>query len=251
MKKNNKDLADFSGRKFELKIFENIEFKIMPHFILKLALGVRQIYVLAKSILPERYKSIERISDSNVAEIAQTSTSVYLDGYFQNPEIFSHVRSALLEKFKFPPLPTSLFSLGENIKRTNSVSIHVRRGDYLHPANRDYHGVLNVSYYERATKHIAENVANPFYFIFSDDIDWCKENLFVGGNCEFVSNKTAPSWIDMALMSQCKHHIIANSSYSWWGAWLSTNNDKLVIAPRSWFANGSISKIIPKEWIGI
>jgi len=136
---------------------------------------------------------------------------------------------------------------------TNSVSIHIRRGDYIaNPITFQYHGLCSMEYYKKAIQYINENINRPIFFFFSDEIDWVKDNLKIPKDCYFIDhNKMENDYLDLWLMSQCKHNIIANSSFSWWGAWLNTNKEKIVIAPKKWFNNAAIdtTDLIPEEWL--
>ena len=138
------------------------------------------------------------------------------------------------------------YSCLENIKTTNSVSLHVRRGDYLNLKNI---GVLDVDYYKQAVAYIRKNVEKPTFYIFSDDLDWCKKSLGFLDDCIYV-DRTETEIDDLKLMSCCQHNIIANSSFSWWGAWLNKNPKKTVIAPKSWLLNDpDSSNVILSDWV--
>ncbi|SHN51079.1 Glycosyl transferase family 11 [Butyrivibrio hungatei DSM 14810] len=136
----------------------------------------------------------------------------------------------------------------------NSVSIHIRRGDYLTDANRYVYGdICTESYYDQAIKYIRERVDNPRFYIFSDDIEYVK-NYFEIKDATYIEENMFSKyedWYDMFLMSKCKHNIIANSTFSWWGAWLNQNQDKIVIAPRKWINTYDYLDIYPREWIKI
>ena len=172
---------------------------------------------------------------------------VYLDGYWQNELYFSNIREVLLRELS--PI-NSMNDLGcdylELINKSNSVSLHVRRGDYLNLKNIN---VLDVDYYMKAVEHIRKNVEKPTFFIFSDDLDWCKKSLGFLDGCIYV-DQTQTEIDDLKLMSFCRHNIIANSSFSWWGAWLNQNPKKTVIAPKDWMLNdpGS-SNVILSDWV--
>jgi len=173
--------------------------------------------------------------------------SIYLDGYWQNELYFSNIRELLLRELS--PI-SSMNDLGsaylERIKKTNSVSLHVRRGDYLNLKNI---GVLDVDYYNQAVAYIRKNVEKPTFYIFSDDLDWCKKSLGFLDNCIYV-DRTETEIDDLKLMSCCQHNIIANSSFSWWGAWLNKNPKKTVIAPKSWLLNDpDSSNVILSDWV--
>ena len=172
---------------------------------------------------------------------------VYLNGYWQNELYFSNIRELLLEELS--PI-SSMNDLGcaylEQIKKTNSVSLHVRRRDYLTLENI---GVLDVDYYMKAVEYIRKNLEEPTFYIFSDDLDWCKKSLGFLDGCIYV-DRTQTEIDDLKLMSFCQHNIIANSSFSWWGAWLNQNLKKTIIAPKGWLLNdpGSSNVILP-DWV--
>ncbi len=177
----------------------------------------------------------------------------YLIGYWQSEKYFAGHEATIREDFTFRrPLQARNEELAAAMRDTNSVSLHIRRGDYAkNPKTLATHGLCSLDYYGAAVKYIAERVASPTFFVFSDDISWAQENLKMVSPCEFIGhNQRADSYIDMQLMSACKHHISANSSFSWWGAWLNPNPQKIVVAPRGWFANGTaVDDLIPDGWI--
>lgn len=177
----------------------------------------------------------------------------YLYGYWQSEQYFKSVESVIRRDFDFrEPLVGVNADLASEIQRFQSISLHVRRGDYISDTKtRSIMDICSLDYYLGAIKHIADHVDNPIFFIFSDDMAWVKENLMLNYDCIYVShNRGAESYRDMQLMSLCKHHIIANSSFSWWGAWLNPNSEKIVVAPKIWFRNGmDDSDLIPKEWV--
>jgi hypothetical protein len=166
----------------------------------------------------------------------------YFVGYWQNEKYFNEIRKELLKDF------TSKKNITKKLKQ-NSVSIHIRRGDYIkNPQVKQAHGACDMNYYKTAINLIEDKVENPFFYVFSDDIVWCKKNFKFLKNVEFISNKQP--YMDIVLMSKCEHNIIANSSFSWWGAWLNENDNKIVIAPKSWMKSYYKSPV-PKEWIKI
>ena len=172
---------------------------------------------------------------------------VYLDGYWQNELYFSAIRELLLvELSPHCSRIDSSCSYLESIKENNSVSLHVRRGDYLNLKNIN---VLDVGYYKKAVEYVRKIVEKPTFFIFSDDLEWCKKSLGFLDDCIYV-DYTQTEIEDLKLMSFCRHNIIANSSFSWWGAWLNKNPNKTVIAPKGWLINdpGS-SNVILSDWV--
>ena len=139
------------------------------------------------------------------------------------------------------------------IKSTeNPISLHVRRTDILDPKN-PYGGICDIDYYKQAESLIKQKVGIPSFFVFSDDIAWCKNNLNFINPIYFVSNPKIPDYEELILMSSCKHNVIANSSFSWWAAWLNRNPEKIIIAPKKWIKrNEKIHKdTVPSEWIRI
>jgi len=179
------------------------------------------------------------------------STYTFYDGFFQNENYFKEVREDLLKKFSSEiPLDEKNQMILDKIFETNSVSIHVRRGDYvtLDSANK-FHGTCPLEYYKSAIEYIAKRVPNPHFFLFSDDIGWVIENLELDYPFTVVDFNQGKGWLDLNLMKNCKHNILANSSFSWWGAWLNENSAKVVVAPKKW--NTKTFKkcsILPKAW---
>lgn len=190
--------------------------------------------------------------DSSFFEIKRY---VYIDGYWQSYQYFESIKSQLkLELTPATPLSGLNLTISKQIANCNSVSLHIRRGDYVSnlEANKT-HGFIGIEYYNKAISLIHELVLHPHFFVFSDDIAWARKNLGLIVNVIFVGhNQGSTSFEDMRLMSLCQHHIIANSSFSWWGAWLNTSPNKIVIAPKQWFANRQdTSDLMPENWLKI
>ena len=180
------------------------------------------------------------------------------EGFYQSEKYFKNIQAIIRQEFTLKnPLSKVAVDWQEKIKNAgNSVSIHIRRGDYVADKKTNaFHGVCDMDYYDRALKKIAEGTGNEKIrlFVFSDDIGWAKENLSYPYPTFFVSDPQIPDYEEMYLMSVCKHNIIANSSFSWWGAWLNRNADKVVVAPKQWFANMTVDQldILPQNWIRI
>lgn len=182
----------------------------------------------------------------------QKSIITYFYGGWHNPKYFSSVESEIRNTFHFDI--TSLDSrnklLLEDINNCNSISIHVRRGDFLMQSNL-FGNISNKEYYIRAIAYIKKYVESPVFYVFSDDIVWCRENFFEP-EINFIDwNTGTDSWKDMLLISSCKHNINANSTFSWWGAWLNQNPKKIVIVPDKFMNSFDSEKIYPNEWIKI
>lgn len=181
-------------------------------------------------------------------------SNTYLDGYWQSDKYFETINDAIRKAFTFSlPLSDCNKYISEKINTRNSVSIHVRRGDYIsNPATNRIHGCCSPEYYEQAIKNMLDQLIDPHFFIFSDDPEWARCNLALPASCTYINhNQGDDSYIDMQLMSMCQHHIIANSSFSWWGAWLNAKPHKRVIAPRQWFKNQLLDThdIYCAQWI--
>lgn len=178
---------------------------------------------------------------------------VFIDGFWQSHLYFKDIEATIRQDFLLQEyLIKNVKQKGEELKNKNSVAVHIRRGDFLHPNAAAYHGILGTDYYAKAITLIREKVPGSSVHYFSDDIEWVKRNL-PSGNAEFVSSHTVSAIEDFFLMTQCRHNIIANSSFSWWTAWLNNNPDKIVVAPKKWFTDSSINTndLIPAEWLRI
>lgn len=186
-------------------------------------------------------------------EINDVARDCYLVGYWQSERYFCHVASTIRADFNFKvPLATRNVELARQIADVNAVSLHVRRGDYVkNPKTMATHGLCSLDYYRAAIRQASDRLDRPHFFIFSDDIAWVKGNLKIDFPCHYVDhNQGSESYNDMRLMSMCRHHIIANSSFSWWGAWLNPDPGKLVVAPKKWFANDNIvDDLFPEGWV--
>lgn len=181
---------------------------------------------------------------------ANTQTK-YLEGYWQSEKYFSDYADVIRNDFTFPDIDNYNELYVTKIQQTNAVSVHIRMGDYVnHPLHG---GICTLEYYTQAIEIIKLKIANPMFFVFSNDIEWCKQNLEMSNAVYVTGNVDENSYRDMQLMSMCKHNVIANSSFSWWGAWLNNNPNKVVIAPSKWFNDESINTcdLLPESWIKI
>jgi Glycosyl transferase family 11 len=185
----------------------------------------------------------------------------YLVGYWQSYKYFDHIKEVLLHDFspKIPLSPQSL-QIKEVIHQCQvAIAVHIRRGDYItSPQAKRFHGNLPLDYYHKSIRLMMERFHGVKFFIFSDDIDWCKKNLGIGFSAEYIDhNGASDAWQDLVLMSACDHHIIANSSFSWWGAWLAgiprNPSEHFVIYPKNWFNQKPINPAdrFPSAWVGL
>lgn len=207
--------------------------QLMRHF-----LPTRQHMVSGTTQIPFDYGEVTRDDDA------------FYDGYWQNEKNFLPIRDKVIKAYTFPKFQDERNArLAEKLKMTRAVSCHVRRGDYL---NDPVYGVCSNDYYANAIAELENMVAPEMYCIFSDDIAWCKDNISsMIGDKEIVFvdwNKGKDSFRDMQLMSMCHYNIIANSSFSWWGAWLNNHKDKVILAPEKWMNKPLVNDPICEYW---
>jgi hypothetical protein len=179
---------------------------------------------------------------------------VFLDGYWQSEKYFSDCAATLRRELTASaPFDAANAAVAARIDAVTAVSLHVRRGDYVDdPKTNRYHGTCSLDYYRRAIELITARVDSPHVFVFSDDSPWTRANLRVEGPTTFVdANPADRGFRDMQLMSRCRHHVVANSSFSWWGAWLDPSPDKIVVAPKRWFNADDIDTrdLVPATWV--
>ncbi len=185
-------------------------------------------------------------------QLLKKKKNVYLDGYYQNYRYFDSIRSVLLKEFVLKP---GYNQEVDNVKSEieiagESVAIHIRRGDFA-TIRKGYNGLCDLVYYQKALNIIKEKYPNVKIFIFSDDIEWAKENLKFSNPTVFVSRPILKPAEELFLMSFCKHQIIANSTFSWWAAWLNQNPKKIVVSPSVWLVAQDIDNdyLLPSNWI--
>jgi len=176
--------------------------------------------------------------------------NIYYNGFWANKKYVDEVEEELRNIFRFTYVPDGEnLKLLENMRDKNTVSVHIRRGDFL--KNKNISDCCDISYYQKAFKYMMDRDPECVFIIFSDDIEWAKENITFSRNVEFISwNQGEDSSRDMLMMSKCKNHIIANSTFSWWGAWLNPNKEKIVIAPKKWSEREKgINPMLDEKWV--
>jgi hypothetical protein len=250
----------WTNRKYELGVF-NIVSKIATHSEV-VKLKTRKQNPLTRRLPGFLKKIVFHTNQTHIIEkrfsfdpdILNIKDNVYLDGFWQSEKYFIDIEQIIRKEFTCKADTTEKnYQLSNIIASTESVSVHIRRGDYvtLKQAN-EFHGLCKPDYYSRAVDIIAKQVDKPVFFVFSDDIAWAKCNLDIGYETVFIDNNDPDKgYEDLRLMSLCKHHIIANSSFSWWGTWLNPSPHKIVISPLAWFKESSqcTSDLIPSTWI--
>lgn len=247
---------------FELVKAFNVPLPIFDRVKTSVMTKVRPLFVdtnpgFVKDTLSKLFLSSSNVFQEKIEyhydEEVLRQRNAFLLGTWQCPRYFESQQQLIREVFEFnKPYDDINMQMSEEISSCNAVAVHVRRGFYLEPTLTRSRMVIDSSdYYYKAFDVIAEQVDNPVFYVFSDDIEWAKRNL-KGRNFVFVSHNTgANSYLDMYLMSLCKHFVIANSAFSWWPAWLSTNEDKVVVLPKPWIRESNCPSIYPSNWLAI
>jgi len=247
---NKNQQSDFTYRDYALNIFKLRAEVLTEENYLKadrLKKSVRSKFF--RKTIPMWSNYIKEDSKRYHPNYKKASNNTYLKGYWQNPRYFRHLVKDLRKEFEFPTIKSPVTKDLEYLIKSNSksVSVHVRRGDYTNILANLL--ACDTNYYTRAIDYIDQQVSEAKYFFFSDDIDWVKENLSIPDGSLFVDQSyTKKDFEDMYLMTQCHHHIIANSSFSWWGAWLSEYSNKTVVAPKNWDGRRKSVDIIESNW---
>src|SRR5207253_7559076 len=202
---------------------------------------------------PEKRKVYEEPHFNFHSSFFKASSSTYLNGYWMSWKYFEKHEIEIKKDFTIREnLVRHLDEIADKIKTTNSVSMHIRRGDFTTQKNTDLHGVIPTSFYLKAIEEISKKISSLHLFVFSDDIGWVKENLNTTFPATYVTNDlTTTPLEDFYLMTICKHNIIANSTFSWWAGWLNNNSNKIVIAPKKWYNNApyDYKDVYPLSWI--
>ncbi len=244
----------FTFRNFNLDVFNIEDHIVEPHQVpwqyRKHLRGVLGLYAdtfrrrFLKSSGTEKHFTF----DSSVLSLGPDA---YLEGYWQSPKYFEDIKNIIRQDFTLKEiLPEPVELLRKEINNNASVCVHIRRGDFVGNA---LHDVVSADYYGKAIACIEADQKVEKVYVFSDDIEWCKNNILFSQPTTFVGPEYAGKKAEghLALMSACRHFVIANSSFSWWAAWLGDHPDKVVIAPARWFADPAIdtSDLLPEEWI--
>lgn len=220
------------------KVFEKIEFDKGKNF--------------------KKSSTLKMIEDSNIQDVfnfidSNPDSNILLDGFWQSEVFFAPIKQEIISKFTFKKFKNEKNFLTQKLIITNNtVSIHIRRGDYLNPKIKSYFHTCDLDYFNNAISYFKNIIKDPLFVIFSDDISWAKKNIVLK-RCLYVDWNSCHPHDDMHLMSLCKNNIISNSSFSWWGAYLNQNPEKKVIAPKKWFNSDLAEKYqrIPTDWITI
>lgn len=215
-----------------------------------------RMWQFGNRLLPWRKTIVRESSDMHFdPKVLSHPGNAYYIGYWQTEMYFKQFRDKILSVFTFPSFELGSRNdvLKHEISNKRSVSVHVRRGDYTKIANTQ--GICTADYYRKALELMQKQTKPEILLVFSDDTEWCKSNLgelFKGIDTVYVDwNKGTESFRDMQLMSLCHYNVIANSSFSWWGAWLNDHKEKTVISPSKWMVSEGWVNVIPEGWLAI
>ncbi len=258
-------LLDRSPGKSKLFVFRNFDLDIfnitaqtasldeISRFITPLYSN--KYYYLFRRILKKPYNRIIEPHFHFAEEmLGLTLTDCYLIGGWQSENYFKSIENIIRKEFSFNfKLDSRDLELLDKIQNSNSVCVHIRRGDYV---NHPVHGVTGLDYYEKAINYLTSKISNIKLYIFSDDIEWCKQNFSINNIKSFFVDHSCTNGAfkyDLKLMTACKYYIIPNSTFGWWAAWLNPNKEKIVIAPEKWFNDSKYDtqNLIPDDWIKI
>ncbi|MEE8478749.1 MAG: alpha-1,2-fucosyltransferase, partial [Candidatus Neomarinimicrobiota bacterium] len=240
-------------------------FNIQSHVINKIHLNwIKRLEFRSKNSIffkfildgPLNNFSYTKINQTNFSlKLVKDSPQVYLTGYWQNNDIIEEYKNLISNDLILKyTISANNKNYLKSINSTNSVAIHFRRSDYLSKPNyRKVYATCSNNYYYESIEYIQKKIKELHYFIFSDNITWIKNNFNFSSNTTFIDNE-GPAYEHLYLMSQCKHQIIANSTFSWWAAWLNPNSGKIIITPKYWYNDKHLNDTvirIPQEWIKI
>ena len=247
-------MSDYQLRNFLLSKF-NISASIVKNGEVEKFQYNRYIDFVLKKLCQYNIKLSDKIFEKKEFFFDPEVTKIkdgYLFGYWQSFKYFENIRDVLIKEFTLInefDLENKL--IRNQIRESNSVSIHIRRGDYvMDKKNKSIYNVFGIEYYHNAINFISNKVDTPKFFVFSDDLEWASKNLKVSNAVYVDVNTVNNPENDLILMSSCEHNIIANSTFSWWAAWLNQNVNKIVVAPKKWVNNIEyLDDLYPENWI--
>jgi len=240
------DTSEFE--EYKIRNYELDNFNIQESFATQEQINqLKQKKIFKKTYLKEKKGKFK-------PEVLKIKNSAYLQGYWQSEKYFKNIENIIRKDFTFKNLDfIKNHTFLDEIKKTNSISVSFRCQDYIkNPETAKIHNVCTMKYYKNAIEYMKKTVENPIFYIFSDDIDWVKEHFKTDESVFFVD--TANWQEDLYFMQNCKHNIVANSSFSWWAAWLNQNPKKIVVAPNKWFSDVSkinYKSVVPDNWVKI
>jgi hypothetical protein len=258
----------FPRREVTFRTFDLDVFKIDPQFtalskmsekfpVPGLWVGLDIVWAMVRHLFGIQKVIQERQDHKFDPAVLDAGKNIVIKGYWHSENYFLDHAQKIKNEFSFKhALGGGAKDIAQQIRSSNSVSLHVRRGDYVsYKSVQATMGDVGLPYYKRAIEYMAQHTKTPHFFIFSNDIDWCKENIKPDFPTTYLGNDSAgpKNSFHLELMSLCKHNITANSTLSWWGAWLNSNPNKIVVAPKQWSIQDAVDKnnIIPKNWVAL
>jgi hypothetical protein len=261
LERNTEFLIDFTGENYNRR---NYCLSYMSHFNTIKSVAKRRDVLRLKllnrfPILSSGYRNsfIKENGSAFDESVLNAPKNAYLTGYWQSEKYFKPIENIIRQDLTFKePQGEKYDRLLDKIKRSDSISVHVRRGDYMLQKNLNMFTTCTPEYFLAAEALVLKKVSSPELFIFSDDIDWVKQNISFRSPVTLISDNNltlgnASDYQELMLMGACKHNITSNSTYSWWGAWLNNNPQKIVVTPKKWFIDPTMDEkdLIPPEWI--
>ena len=212
---------------------------------------IKSVNGTSKHVVIEKYHELPQHFNIYKSLPGLEKDIILLQGFFQNERYFKKHENEI-KRYFFKTLPMTHTALAEKIEQSESVSIHLRRGDYITDIKaRNFYRECSLDYYLKCLKFLQKKTSTKLsLFFFSDDMDWVKKSFPINSTWDitYVNNCDQDPTTDMLLMSKCKHNVIANSTYSWWGAWLNNNKRKIICAPKTWFNQHPTGSLLPKNW---
>lgn len=245
------------SRKFELPAFKNFSYKEASKNEIEYFISANWVTKNLQRLKPPHKRKVyiekQYPFDTN---FFSANKSIYIKGYRQSEKYFLSYKDEIRNTYQLKAeLIEEVVHFGQQLRNENSIAIHIRRGDYLRlPIISDWHGVLGIDYYSAALEIITTEIPDAKLYYYSDDPEWVQQELMPLYPGTIVSNIISKNhYHDFYLIQCCKHQVVANSSFSWWAAWLNPNPNKIVIAPKKWFnrAPFDTKDIIPPSWIRI
>ncbi len=252
---------NFTFRDYDLNIFNIDENFATPEELKPFQItgtAIRQLGIISQLHVQKKYYIKEQLINF-YDDLSRLKGDFYLEGYWQNEKYFKDIEDILKKDFTFKnPADKQIDEIAKSVISTNAVSISIRMGDYLKEKKSDQiYYICDADYYQRAMDKISNLVVQPRFFVFSDDAEWCHKHLPKQYPIQIIGREYAGVKFEnyLRLMTLCKYHIIANSTFPWWGAWLNPSKERIIIAPRHWYNPAKLSlnrnSIIPKQWIKI
>lgn len=245
-------LKDLAGRELELQYF-NIPLQIASPEEIRHYTSLSFFSKYFEKLIPTYKRSIYKEPHFHFdPHFFEAGADIYLKGYWQSEKYFKNIEPVIRRELVIrDEFIQHLKEKAALLQAENSVLIHIRRGDYLKKEILEYHGIMDEAYYNRAIDYVSSKTGPVKVYFFSDDIDWVKQHIRIDYPYEFVTQQITRSAIeDFYLMTRCRHSIIANSSFSWWAAWLNNHSSKVVVAPKQWLKISGLNTkdVIPDTW---